>query len=64
MRAGLLLQEGLVNDARRELVAAIANRDEATLQQLLGRTYDRIGLTHLAGDAFGRAEDLAAGGDR
>jgi hypothetical protein len=61
MRAGLLLQEGLVHDARRELLAAIAERDEATLEQLLGRAYDRVGLTHLAGDAFARAADLAAG---
>jgi len=64
MRAALLLHEGLVNEARRELVAAIAKQDEATLQQLLGRVYERIGLKHLAGDAFERAEALAAGSER
>jgi hypothetical protein len=64
MRAGFLLQEGLVNDARRELLAAIANRDEATLQHLLARAYDRIGLKHLAGEAFTRADELAGAGDR
>ena len=64
MRAGFLLQEGLADEARRELVAAIKKQDEATLQQLLGRVYERIGLKHLADDAFERAEALAAGSDR
>lgn len=64
IRAGLLLQEGLVNDARREVVAAVAKQDEATLQQLLGRVYERIGLDRLAEDAFERAEALAAGSER
>jgi hypothetical protein len=62
MRAGLLFQEKLYADARRELVTGIAQYpDEATLHLLLGHVYDRTGLKQLAGNEFDEAEALAAG---
>lgn len=61
MRAGLLFQEALYADARRELVAAIAVApEEATLHLLLGHVYDRTGLRQLAATEFDEAEALAA----
>jgi hypothetical protein len=61
MRAGLLYQETLYADARRELLAAItAAPDEPTLRLLLGHVYDRTGLTQLAGAEFDEAEALSA----
>lgn len=62
MRAGLLFQEKLYADARRELVAGIGQYpDEATLHLLLGHVYDRTGLKQLAGNEFDEAEALASG---
>jgi hypothetical protein len=59
MRAGLLFQETLYADARRELVTAIAaDPEEATLHLLLGHVYDRIGLKGLAANEFDEAEAL------
>jgi hypothetical protein len=61
MRAGLLFQETLYADARRELVTAIAaSPEEATLRLLLGHVYDRTGLKQLAASEFDTAEALAA----
>jgi hypothetical protein len=61
MRAGLLFQENLYADARRELVRAIAaTPEEATLHLLLGHVYDRTGLKQLAASEFDEAEALAA----
>jgi hypothetical protein len=61
MRAGLLFQETLYADARRELVKAIsASPEEATLRLLLGHVYDRTGLKQLAAAEFDEAEALAA----
>jgi hypothetical protein len=61
MRAGLLFQETLYADARRELVKAIAAApEEATLHLLLGHVYDRTGLRQLAAGEFDTAEALAA----
>ena len=61
MRAGLLFQETLYADARRELSAAIgAAPEEATLQLLLGHVYDRTGLKQLASNEFDEAEALTA----
>jgi hypothetical protein len=61
MRAGLLFQETLYADARRELLTAIAAApEEATLHLLLGHVYDRTGLKQLAGNEFDEAEALAA----
>ncbi|HTO12417.1 MAG TPA: hypothetical protein VMQ51_12665 [Candidatus Binatia bacterium] len=59
MRAGLLFQETLYADARRELIAAIAaSPDEPTLHLLLGHVYDRTGLKGLAANEFDEAEAL------
>ena len=61
MRAGLFFQEGLYADARRELMAAIAqDPDEPTLRQLLGYVYDRVGLIDLAAQEFDEAEFLVS----
>jgi hypothetical protein len=61
MRAGLLFQETLYADARRELVQAIsASPEEATLRLLLGHVYDRTGLKQLAASEFDEAEALSA----
>jgi Flp pilus assembly protein TadD len=61
MRAGLLFQESLYADARRELTAGIAAApEEATLHLLLGHVYDRTGLKRLAAEEFDEAEALAA----
>jgi hypothetical protein len=59
LRAGLLAQEGLVHDARRVVVAALAtDREEPTLHLLLGDLYVRTGLTDLAGESFEEAQFL------
>ena len=59
MRAGLLFQETLYADARRELVTAIAaDPEEPTLHLLLGHIYDRTGLKGLAANEFDEAEAL------
>jgi predicted Zn-dependent protease len=60
MRAGLLFQEGLDHEARRELQAGIAAEpDEPTLYRLLGHIYDRIGLRQLAAEAHDEAQFLS-----
>lgn len=60
MRAGLLAQERLYHDARRELLAGIAvDRDEPTLHLLLGSVYERIGLKDLATQEFEEAQHLS-----
>jgi len=59
MRAGLLAREGLLHDARRVVVAALAtDRDEPTLHLLLGDLYTRTGLTDLAAESFDEAQFL------
>ena len=56
MRAGFLLQEGLLDGAQRELLAAIASDpEESTLHELLGRVYERLGLRDLAAGEFAAA---------
>ena len=61
MRAGLLFQETLYADARRELLTAIAaSPEEPTLRLMLGHVYDRTGLTQLAATEFDEAEALSA----
>jgi hypothetical protein len=56
LRAGLLAQEGLYHEARRELLAGIAtDPGEPTLYFLLGQVYDRVGLQELAEKAFTEA---------
>jgi hypothetical protein len=59
IRAGLLLQEGLYDDARRELVARIAaDPKEPTLHHLIGQVYQRTGRADLAAEAFAEADFL------
>ncbi|HJV57492.1 MAG TPA: hypothetical protein VJ971_16045 [Methylomirabilota bacterium] len=59
LRAGLLAREGLLHDARRVVVAALAtDRDEPTLHLLLGDLYTRTGLTDLAAESFDEAQFL------
>jgi hypothetical protein len=61
MRAGLLFQETLYADARRELMTGIAAApEEPTLRLLLGHVYDRTGLMQLAATEFDEAEALTA----
>jgi hypothetical protein len=61
MRGGLFFEEGLYAEARRELVAAIAqDPDEPTLRQLLGYVYDRVGLIDLAAQEFEEADFLTS----
>ncbi len=58
LRAGLLLQERLYADARRELLAGLAaDPDEPTLHVLLGQVYERVGLAELAVREFAEARD-------
>lgn len=60
MRAGFLLQEGLYQDARRELLDGIAaSPTEPGLHHLLGHVYDRAGMRALAVDAFDEARFLS-----
>jgi len=57
MRAALLYHDGLYHEARRELLAGLmADPDEPTLHFLLGKVYDRIGLTALAAKEFKEAQ--------
>ena len=59
IRVGLLLQEGLYDDARRELVARIAtDPKEPTLHHLIGHVYERTGRADLAAQAFAEADFL------
>lgn len=65
LRAGLLFQEALYADARRELLAAIgAAPEEPTLRLLLGHVYERTGLRTLAANEFDEAEALTAPAQR
>jgi predicted Zn-dependent protease len=60
MRAGLLFQEGLYSEARKELLAAItADPKEPTLHFYLGRVYEKVGLKDLAAEAFDDAHFLS-----
>ena len=60
-RAGYLAQEGLYQEARRELLVAIAaDPKEASLHQLLGHVYDRMGVKDLATAYFDEAGFLSA----
>lgn len=60
MRAGLYYQEGLDDNARRELVAGIqTDPSEPTLYLLLGQVYDRVGLVERAAEAFEEAQALS-----
>jgi hypothetical protein len=56
MRVALLFEEGLYDDARRRIEAAVLARpDDPTLRLLQGHVYQRVGLLEKALDAFDRA---------
>jgi hypothetical protein len=60
-RAGLLLQERLYTDARREILAGLAADPRApTLRQLLGLVYERSGLEDLAIREYEEATALSS----
>jgi hypothetical protein len=60
LRAGLLCEEGLYHEARRELLSGIvADPNEPALHLLLGHVYDRMGLKELAAEAFEEARLLS-----
>ncbi len=61
MRAGLLFEQGLYADARKELQAALtADPDEPSLHLMLGHVYERTGLTALAAEEFDEAQFLSS----
>jgi hypothetical protein len=61
LRSGLLFQEGLYQEARRELLGGIAaDPNELALHILLGYVYDRIDLKELAAEAFEQARVLSS----
>lgn len=58
MRAGVLVEEGLYADARRELEASEArNPADATVPYILAHVYEHVGLTSRARDALRRARE-------
>ncbi|MFQ5830453.1 MAG: tetratricopeptide repeat protein [Candidatus Methylomirabilia bacterium] len=60
MRAGLLFEQGLYHEARRELLAAMASDpDEPSLHHLLGHLYEGVGLKDLAAQEFQEAQFLS-----
>lgn len=61
MRTGFLLEQGLYAEARKELMAAIADdADEPGLHLMLGHVYERTGLTDLAAEEFDEAQFLVS----
>ncbi len=57
MRTAVLFEEGLYNEARRQLETALAAQPgEPSLRMLQGYVYQRIGLNALAADAFEKAK--------
>jgi hypothetical protein len=60
MRAGYVLREGLLAEARHELMTALAkDPDEPTLHALLGQVYEQVGLGELAQRELIEARDLS-----
>lgn len=59
IRTALVFEEGLYNEARRQIEAAVAAQpDEPNLRLLQGHVYQRIGLNGKAAEAFDRAKAL------
>ncbi len=59
LRAGFLADRGLLDEARREVLAALAqDRDEPTLYLVLGSIYTQAGLSQQADDAYQEARVL------
>jgi hypothetical protein len=58
-QAGYLAGQGLFDEARRVLLAALArDPQEPTLHLILGNVYTKVGLPRQANQAFDTAEDL------
>lgn len=63
VKAGVLAREGLVHDARRLVLAALAkDPDEPALHQLLGNLYVQTGLNELGAESHDEAEFLLSRG--
>lgn len=63
LKVGALASEGLLHDARRTVVAALArDPDEPTLHQLLANLYLQAGLADLAAESQDEAQFLLTGG--
>jgi hypothetical protein len=59
MRSALLFEEGLFDEARRQLERAVAAQpDEPNLRLLQGHVYQRVGLNGKAAEAFDRVKAL------
>jgi hypothetical protein len=59
LRAGFLADRGLLDAARREVLAALAkDRDEPTLYLILGSIYTQVGLSQQADEAYQEARSL------
>jgi len=59
VRAGMLASNGLLNDARRVVLDALAtDPDEPALHQALGSLYQKSGLGELAAESFDEAQFL------
>ena len=59
VRAGLLASAGLVDDARRVVLGALAlDPDEPALHQALGNLYQKSGLGELAAESYDEAQFL------
>lgn len=62
LRAGFLAQQGLVHEARRAVLAALAkDPEEPTLHLLLGNLYSQSGLPEQAHQSFDEARFLMGG---
>lgn len=63
VKAGVLARDGLLHDARRTVLAALAkDPDEPTLHQLLGNLYLQSGLVGLGAESHDEAEFLLTRG--
>ncbi len=63
LRAAYLFDRGLFTETRAELQAALAaDPDEPSLHLMLGRVYERTGLSELALSEFDEAQFLSSGG--
>ena len=59
VRAGMLASAGLLHDARRVVLDALASDpDEAALHQVLGNLYQKSGLGELAAESYDEAQFL------
>ena len=65
VRAGLLLEQRLLHDARETVLGALAkDSDEPSLHTLLGQIYEKSGLRQQAAESFDEARYLLTRGMR